>query len=633
MKKLLQFVVFFFFIVPFYAQIQPYYNGLDFTKSGNDLFLDLSDRVEATHISIPYTSSATTDTWDVIMQADEDPTNSLSVLLIYGFDDNDGNYQTDRSRIKTNRDVGGGDQGTWNREHVFAKSLAIPGLTTEEPGPGTDIFNLKASDTDRNSERSNRKYAEGSGNSGIIASNGGWYPGDEWKGDVARTVLYMYLRYHGDGSKISETKCLPINVGFGSTLSVDASMVDLFLKWNVEDPVSSFEDDHNAIIEAVQGNRNPFIDNPYLATMIWGGLNAEDRWNLNNSSDIEVPTIPTNVIASNITNDSVEINWTAATDNIGVIDYLIYLNGIYLQSAISNTAAIVGLEENTSYEITIRARDAASNLSQESQKIGFTTIAGPKVLFVENFEDCANLNFVAYSETSNRNWECQTQFGENSSGSMGINGYQQDVLSKDWLITKNPVNFDDNSEEKVSFYADASYGSSTLELVYSNDYNGVGNAENYTWNVVPNVSVPIHSDGSGTEEVFTFNDIDISTLNGQIYFAFRYYSNNNPTRWTVDSFEITAADNVLAVTDIDKAKLESLIAYPNPSSGYFSIKVPGQFQEVKVRTYSIQSQLLSVKSYRVSGGKIEIDLTNRPAGLYLMKLDIDQSNVMKVMKI
>jgi len=633
MIKILLRLLFLFFIIPFYGQIQPYYNGIDFTKSGNDLFLDLSDRVELTHVSIPYTSSATIDTWDVIMQSDEDPTDNLNVLLIYGFDDNDGNYQTDRTRIKTNRDVGGGDQGTWNREHVFAKSLAIPSLSTEEPGPGTDVFNLKAADTDRNSERSNRKYAEGSGNSGIVASNGGWYPGDEWKGDVARTVLYMYLRYHGDGSKISETKCLPINVGFGSTLNVDANMVDLFLKWNVEDPVSSFEDDHNAIIEVVQGNRNPFIDNPYLATMIWGGLNAEDRWNLNNSSDTEVPTMPTNVIATNITNDSVEINWTSATDNIEVIDYLIYLNGIYLQSAISTTATIRGLEESTPYEITIKARDAASNLSQESQKIAFTTLAGPKVLFVENFEDCANLNFVAYSEASNKNWECQTQFGENSSGSMGINGYQQDVLSKDWLITKNPINFDDNSEEKVSFYADASYGSSTLELVYSNDYNGLGNVENYTWNAVPNVTVPTHSDGSGTEEVFTFNDIDISTLNGLVYFAFRYYSNDNPTRWTVDSFEITAADNVLAVADIDKAKLESLIAYPNPSRGNFSIKVPEQFQEVKVRTYSIQSQLLSVKSYRVIGGKIQIDLTNRPAGLYLMKLDIEQSKVMKVMKI
>ncbi len=631
-KILLRFFFLFFFISPFYGQIQPYYNGMDFTKSGNELFLDLSDRIESTQIAIPYTSSST-DTWDALKLADEDPTNNLNVLLIYGFDDTDGDYTTDRTRSKTLQDVGGGDQGSWNREHVFAKSLANPNLSTEEPGPGTDVFNLRPSDTQRNSDRSNRKFSDGSGNSGIISNNGGWYPGDEWKGDIARMVMYMYLRYHGDGSKISETHCLPINVGFGSTLSVDANMIDLFLNWNVEDPVSSFEDGHNDIIEGIQGNRNPFIDNPYLATLIWGGLNAEDRWNLDDNSDSIVPSIPTNIIASNITENSVELNWDVATDNVGVIDYLIYLNGVYLQSALSNSATVSSLNASTDYEISIKARDAASNLSEESEKVSFTTSVGPNYLFVENFDDCANLNFVTYNEASNKNWECQALFGENNSGSMGINGYQQDVLSKDWLITKNPINFDASSEEKISFYADASYGTSTLELVYSNDYNGLGNPLSFTWNAVPNITIPTHPDGSGTEAVFTFNSIDISSLSGLVYFAFRYYSNSNPTRWTVDSFSVTAKDDLLAVGDLDTNELKLISAYPNPSSGNFQIKLPTNLQEVKVRVFSLQSQLIASKTYQTRAGKIEIDLSNKPAGIYFIRLDLASSKVLKVIKI
>jgi endonuclease I len=43
--------------------------------------------------------------------------------------------------------------------------------------------------------------------------------------------------------------------------------------------VSLFEEQRNNVIEGAQGNRNPFIDNPYLATLIWGGNPAENKWN------------------------------------------------------------------------------------------------------------------------------------------------------------------------------------------------------------------------------------------------------------------------------------------------------------------------------------------------------------------
>ena len=111
-----------------------------------------------------------------------------------------------------------------------------------------------------------------SGNSGDVGS-GNWYPGDEWKGDVARMIMYMYLRYG--------TRCLPSNVAIGTTNSIDSNMIDLLLEWNVEDPVSDFEKQRNTYHENTsnmyaQGNRNPFIDNPAFATSIWGGTQAED---------------------------------------------------------------------------------------------------------------------------------------------------------------------------------------------------------------------------------------------------------------------------------------------------------------------------------------------------------------------
>ncbi len=618
MKNLFIFIVTFLCAGSSFGQIQSYYNGLDFTNTGEDLFLELSTRIKSTHISIPYTSS-TTDTWDVLKQAEEDPNNASNVLLIYGFDDADGDYKTDRTRAKSDTDTGGGVSGKWNREHIFAKSIANPVLNTDNPGPGTDVHNLRPADSELNSLRSNRKFMDGSGDSKIISSNGGWYPGDEWKGDVARAIMYMYLRYNGDGTKTSETQCLPKDIGYGNILSADANMIDLFLKWNVEDPVSDFEDQHNTVVEGIQGNRNPFIDNPYLATLIWGGLIAEDRWDLNDNTDTEAPSIPANLTATTVKDDEIEISWDASTDNVNVIDYLIYLDGVYLQSTSTTSTLIENLSSNTTYQITIKARDNSSNLSASSDVLNVKTLQGPIVLFSEDFENCGDLNFFSYSESSTKDWICNPQYGENNSGSISINGYQQATLSKDWLITSNPIDFNSSTGEKLSFYTDAAYGSSTLELVYSSDYDETDTPENFIWTAVPNVAIPLHSDGSGNEEIYTFTDIDISEITGSVYFAFKYYSNDSPTRWTVDSFEITA-NSLLATNDLDTENF-TVKAYPNPNNGSFSISVPKTEKEVIIELYSIQSQLISRKTYSVENEKIEMNIQDKPAGLYIIKVN------------
>jgi len=119
-----------------------------------------------------------------------------------------------------------------------------------------------------NSSKSNRLFSEGAGNA-TITSQGHFYPGDEWKGDVARIVMYMYLRY--------PSQCLA-NDTASSLNTFSEDMPDVFLEWNAQDPVSDFEIQRNNVIADIQGNRNPFIDNPYLATQIWGGEEAQETW-------------------------------------------------------------------------------------------------------------------------------------------------------------------------------------------------------------------------------------------------------------------------------------------------------------------------------------------------------------------
>ena len=248
-----------------YAQIPSYYTSVDFSQNGEDLKNDLTNLI-GTQTSLPYSSSAT-DTWDVIQESDL--LTIQDVLLIYGFDDTDGDPVTDRLR---NKDLlcnftGSSCIGYWNREHVYPKSLATPPLVTTSAGPGTDVHNLRAADFQMNSTRNNNEYVTGSGDAGLTTN--GFYPGDEYKGDVARIIMYMYTRY--------PSQCAANDVGYG-TSSYNTNIPDIFLNWNYEDPVSQFEIDRNEVIYSYQGNRNPYIDNPFIATLIWGGPVAPDTW-------------------------------------------------------------------------------------------------------------------------------------------------------------------------------------------------------------------------------------------------------------------------------------------------------------------------------------------------------------------
>ena len=157
-------------------------------------------------------------------------------------------------------------------------------------------------------------------------------------------AMYMYLRY-GDQCKTNIFGCLEVSTG-----TFD-DMVDLFLQWNAEDPVSEVEKANenpyheNLSNPYAQGNRNPFIDNPILATRIWGGPVAEDRWGIYTTGDTEIPSVPTNLMISNETTSSIDLDWTASIDNIGVSSYDVFVNGTLSTSVTTNSVTISSLNQ------------------------------------------------------------------------------------------------------------------------------------------------------------------------------------------------------------------------------------------------------------------------------------------------
>ena len=158
----------------------------------------------------------------------------------------------------------------YNREHSFPKSWfndAAPMVT--------DLFHIYPTDGYVNGKRSNYPFGEvntpswistnGSklGNSSFPGYSGIVFePIDEYKGDFARTYFYMMTRYMDE---VSSWSCDMLT---GNDLSAWAK--ELLLQWDDEDPVSQKETDRNNAVYQIQQNRNPFIDHPEFAVLIWG---------------------------------------------------------------------------------------------------------------------------------------------------------------------------------------------------------------------------------------------------------------------------------------------------------------------------------------------------------------------------
>jgi endonuclease I len=293
------------------APASPYYSGFNWTLTGTSLKTALANKLTTKHTHfLVYTP----EVWEASKVTDLDPNNSNNVMLIYGWENGtDADVTNDLYRDKNSN---GGNTGDWNREHVYAKSLGTPQLDDSGVSDaGEDAHHLRSSDVTRNNSRGNLFFAAGTGNSHGVT--GGWYPGDQWKGDVARIVMYMYLRY---GSQ-----CLPKNVTTGTAVTTDTNMVALLLQWNSEDPVSQYEDNRNTYHgntsnAYAQGNRNPFIDNPYLATLIWGGPVAQNRWPSTIMSTDVFDYVSVDIYPNPTNNQKVNINSTIDINSIQLIN-------------------------------------------------------------------------------------------------------------------------------------------------------------------------------------------------------------------------------------------------------------------------------------------------------------------------
>lgn len=204
------------------------------------------------------------EVWSGLDYCDEDPQNVNHVLEIY----------TGWSVPKTAKSQNN-QANYWNREHVWAKSHGDFGT---DPGPGTDLHHLRAADASINSLRSNNDFDVGGdlvtdatpygsylgATKNRIRGSSSWEPRDEDKGDIARMMFYMAVRYEAvDGVD------LELNEAVGNESAPYIGKLSVLKAWNTADPVDDWEKRRNDRVQELQGNRNPFIDHPDWVSSIW----------------------------------------------------------------------------------------------------------------------------------------------------------------------------------------------------------------------------------------------------------------------------------------------------------------------------------------------------------------------------
>ena len=281
-----------------------YYQGVD-TSSAAALRTSLHNLIDD-HTAYQYSISgnscnlaaptvALCDTWDILESAEQDPTESGKVLDVY----------RNRKYTKITDRSGATGPLTYNREHTWPNSLGFNDLSgldgSNNPySPYTDTHMLYASASDHNGDRGNKPYANcpgcaiqnptdlnhGQGGPGFpnqgVGPDGNAGSYEVWvkrKGDVARAILYMDVRYAGGTHANGQPEPDLIATDNRSQLQITPSgtvpatgymgLLTTLLEWHAADPPDAIELARHEVVYSFQSNRNPFIDHPEYAACLY----------------------------------------------------------------------------------------------------------------------------------------------------------------------------------------------------------------------------------------------------------------------------------------------------------------------------------------------------------------------------
>ena len=483
----------------------------------------------------------------------------------------------------------------YNREHI------VPQGSFGSASPmKNDIHHVVPSDGYANGKRGSYPFGTvGSATwtslngSKVGSSNVSGYSGtvfeplDEFKGDIARAILYFVTRYENtvDGYTSFDM--------FNGTenQALEDWALDMLLDWHYNvDPVDQRERDRNDAAYNFQGNANPFVDHPEYANLIW-----------NPTPDTEAPSNPTNLIASNPTDNTISLSWTSSTDNIAVTTYDIYIDGTYTFNTSNTTATVTGLSPETEYCFTVKAKDTASNSSGFSNQDCETTtntgtVSGTDCL-VETFENLET-NIGSYTDVSWTGDEGGTWNATDARTDLSINSSNA-ITVRDGTLTLPTT----------------SGGIGSLTVTTKLTFSGSSGTFNVNVNgTLLTTTIPY----SDTEQTITIPNINIQN---SVSVVINGNSGGTSNRVIFDDLSYTCYSGL----SVDEFNADSIKLHPNPVKNNLTVDLKSNIN-TDIEIFDILGKRVFKKSITKTSN---LNLQDLKTGIYIVKITQGNSTITK----
>ncbi len=498
----------------------------------------------------------------------------------------------------------------WNREHMMPQSSFYSAYPMY-----SDLFFVIPTDGRINQLRSDYPYGT-VGTASYTFTNGSkqgtnnipgstyreraYEPINEFKGDVARALLYYVVRYE---KKLSSFRFVTNVDPTKDRNPLDGTeerayeewYLDMLLSWHLQDPVSQREIDRNNSVFNIQKNRNPFIDHPEWINAIW-----------NQIEDNVAPSAPSSLVLERNSAYFVNLTWQASPES-DVLGYHIYQDGVLVGRSKTNSFTMDHLTPETTYNFAVKAYDNAYLESPESNTMSITTLA--------NDVFAKDLQIIKYLEGSgnNRALEIVNRTGhavDLSKYKLGIqlkiNNYffaepfelEGKVENNESFVVINPnANFSCFDVSNAKFVTNAPAlaftGSNYVELSYK----------------------------STTLDAIGSKGVDNTNANKSLY---RKSGTINPTstfdlgEWTSYASDYCLNLGNLSINDIASNSLEFNI-YPNPVTEV--INVNGDVSKAKsAKIYDLTGKLIKEMNNPFVNKK-SINVGSLLSGTYILNVD------------
>jgi len=523
---------------------------------------------------------------------------------------------------------GAGAEGLgYNREHMIPQSTFSTSSSISDYPMYSDLNFIIPVDARINSLRNNYPYGIGGNTNFYNFTNGSrmsnaaipnypytgrvYEPIDEFKGDIARALLYFVVRYEGKLGSFNTAYSTSSTITpatdqcpFDGTeeRAIDLPYIQMLKQWNTLDPVSQKEIDRNNAVYTIQKNRNPFIDHPEWVNLIWS-----------ETPDSVAPSTLSSLVSTQQNAHFINLSWNPTPDT-DILGYRIYIDGAATPIATTKNTSISidHLLPSTTYTFTIKAFDKGYLESASSNMVTATTLASDfyaKDLIISKYiEGTWNnkaleiINKTGH-EVNLNNYRLNIQFQNTTSG----NYYSGDTYELEGKIANNESFVILNPNTSLPCYTN-----SNAQFLTASDamtFSGTHYIE-----LAYNKTVTIDAIGA---KFMNNSNADISLYRkGNIGHPNPDF---NSSEW--DTFATDYCQNlgVLSTSEVHYTEENEFKIYPNPV--HENIFVKGNTEEVKTIHISDFSGKIIYKEKNPFKNKKNISVQGLSAGFYLLQIN------------